>query len=571
MTLEREDYKVFGKPTKWQMICLILSFIILLISIGIWVGFPLIYKYEAKENIILKENVDGSYPTSTFYWANPPSNTYMYFYIFNLTNGDEVEFMGEEPKLIETGPFAIREIERKKEVKFNGNQTEVYYKNYKTFIFNEEKSCKFCNKQNTVHYPNIILIGALAQLADPSKNLSPTMQTVLSIGIHLIGEYSFIDVSFDDIMFNGYYDHLLTFGNSDLFKFINNNFGKNGKKLFPFNIPNMKKMGIFSGYNNTNDEDYVIKTGKDDINSYGKIVTWAGATSLPKTFWSTDEDRMINGSDSGSLQHMEIKKTDVLPQFNSYLCRSFDMVYEKDDVISNIPAYKFYVPYDNYDTTLEKNKGFRYANRERINYFPQWPKCNNTDRSNKSIDCSSSKVDCTIGPNLCNPCCNGSYVDGTYLLPPGMYPIGCYPGRYASPPFLLFFSAPHFYYSPPEVSNALYGIRPNKKEHQPIYYYHEPFSGQVLNVNYKFQVNVPIFGYAPTIINTQMPNNIIPIFWASVEGHLFDNLLSKLWIGFVFVPKLMLILKIVTLILAILIFSLVIIRRIYLKSQNKCS
>ncbi|CEF66509.1 CD36 antigen family-containing protein [Strongyloides ratti] len=551
MTLEGKDYKIFGKPTKCQMIWFILSFIILLISIGLWVGFPFIYKAEVKENLILKENTDGSYPTSTFFWATPPSHTYMYFYIFNLTNGDEVEFMGEEPKLVEVGPFAIKEEEKKKDVQFNENQTEVYYKNYKTFTFVEEKSCKFCGNNNFIHYPNMVFIGALAQLADPTKKISRTMQ----------------NVSFNDIMFNGYHDNLLSFGNSDLFKFINNHFGKNGDKLFPFKIPSMEKMGIFYGYNNTNDEDYVIKTGKDDINNYGKIVTWAGSTKLPKNFWSTDQARMINGSDSGSLQHMDIKKTDVLPQFNSYLCRSFDMIYEEESVVSDIPTYKFYVPYDNYDTTLEKNKGFRYANREKINYFPQWPKCNNSDIDYKSLDCTNSKIDCTIGPNLCNPCCNGSYVDGTYLLPPGMYPIGCYPGRNESPPFLLFFSAPHFYYSPPEVSNALYGIRPNKKEHQPIYYFHEPYSGQVINVNYKFQVNVPIFGYAPTIINTQMPNNIIPIFWASVEGNLYENLLSQLWLGFVFVPKLIFILKIVTLVIAILLFFLVFIRRIYLKAQ----
>uniref|UniRef100_A0A0K0F6A0 Scavenger receptor class B member 1 n=1 Tax=Strongyloides venezuelensis TaxID=75913 RepID=A0A0K0F6A0_STRVS len=567
MTIEEEDYQICGKPTKCQTVWFILSFIVLLISIGLWVAFPFIYKAEVKENLILKENVDGSYPQSTFYWANPPSDTSMNFYIFNLTNGDEVEFMGEQPMIVEIGPFVIKEIEKKKSVEFINNQTEVYYKNYKTFIFNEEKSCKFCNRHDKIHYPNIILIGALAQLADPSKNIPPIMQSVLSIGIQLIGEFSFIDVSFDDIMFNGYHDNLLTFGNSDLFKFIDNHFGKNGSKLLPFDIPNMKKMGIFYGYNNTNDEDYVIKTGKDNINEYGKILTWAGSKTLPQNFWSTQSARMINGSDSGSLQHMEIKKSDTLPQFNSYLCRSFDMVYEEDGVIADIPAYKFYVPYDNYDTTLEKNKGFRYANREKINYFPQWPKCNNNETSKIYDDCS--KIDCTIGPNLCNSCCNGSFVDGTYLLPPGMYPIGCYPGRAKAPPFLLFFSAPHFYYSPPEVANALYGLRPNKKEHQPIYYYHEPYSGQVLNVNYKFQVNVPIFGYSPTIINTQMPNNIIPIFWASVEGKLYDNLLSQLRLGFVFVPKLMFILKIVTLVIAILIFTLVVIRRIYVKAQNQ--
>uniref|UniRef100_A0A0N4ZN79 Scavenger receptor class B member 1 n=1 Tax=Parastrongyloides trichosuri TaxID=131310 RepID=A0A0N4ZN79_PARTI len=545
----KEDYKIFGKPSKCQIILLTLSIIILLISIGCWVAFPPIYKSEVKENLILAENEDGSFPKSTFFWANAPSNTYMYFYIFNLTNGDEVEFLGIQPNIIEVGPYTIKEEEHKKNVQFNDNKTTVYYKNYKEFIYQEDKSCQYCSKNGIIHFPNLILIGALAELADPEKKLTPLMQSVLGVGIHLIGEYTFIDVGFEDLMFKGYHDNLLTFGTSGLFKFINGHFGKDGKPLFPFDIPDMKKMGIFYGYNNTNDADYVIKTGKDNMDDYGKIVTWAGSKYLPKSFWSTKEARMINGSDVGSLQHMEIKKSDVLQQFNSYLCRSFDMIYQEDGEISGIPAYKFYVPYDNYDTTLEKNKGFRYANKEKINYFPQWPKCdNNSSSMANSTDCSNKIIDCTIGPNLCDPCCNGSFVDGTYLLPPGIYPISCYPGRTTIPPFLLFFSAPHFYYSPPEVADAIYGLRPNKKEHEPIFYYHEPYSGQVLNVNYKFQVNCPIFGFSNTIINKQMPNNIIPIFWASTEGHIYDSLISQLYLGFVFVPRFIFILKIVTLV-----------------------
>ena len=199
----------------------------------------------------------------------------------------------------------------------------------------------------------------------------------------------------------------------------------------------MPRMGFFQGvwrvsnlktvlqYNNTQDEWYWVQTGKTDVNKLGEVVTWGNVTTLPMGWWNDDYSRSIRGSDSGSFCKMHLDKSDVLPMFQSFFCRSFDATYLNDTTVHKIPAYTFSVDYDQWDTTADKNMGFRYRNIEQQNYYPDWPSCPNRNQS----ACMDRSVNCSLQENLCDNCCHGSYVNGTYLLPPGMYPLVCYPGN----------------------------------------------------------------------------------------------------------------------------------------------
>lgn len=90
--------------------------------------------------------------------------------------------------------------------------------------------------------------------------------------------------------------------------------------------------------------------------------------------------------------------------------------------ISGIPTYEFHSPPSVFDTTLEENVGMQYDNFEKINYVPGWPEC---PPKNSTVDCTDSTVDCRIGINFCHSCCNGSFYNDTYLLPPGLFPVKC--------------------------------------------------------------------------------------------------------------------------------------------------
>lgn len=144
--------------------------------------------------------------------------------------------------------------------------------------------------------------------------------------------------------------------------------------------------------------------------------------------------------------------------------------------ISGIPTYEFHSPPSVFDTTLEENLGMQYENFERINYVPNWPNC----VRNTTADCYNFTLDCRIFENFCHACCNGSYFNGTYLLPPGLFPVKCYPGHVKQPPFTVFISAPHYAFSPKELVDTVDGLSPKLPEHIPFIYNHEPVSWKIL-------------------------------------------------------------------------------------------
>ena len=111
------------------------------------------------------------------------------------------------------------------------------------------------------------------------------------------------------------------------------------------------------------------------------------------------------------------------------LYRAFYLHYDSETSVEGIPAYTFKMDDDTYDSTTQKNKGYRYENKEMIDYFPSWP-CG----VNHSYDPSQDfciDVDCDVNENFCSTCCDGSHIHGendTILLPPGVIPLRCFPG-----------------------------------------------------------------------------------------------------------------------------------------------
>lgn len=81
---------------------------------------------------------------------------------------------------------------------------------------------------------------------------------------------------------------------------------------------------------------------------------------------------MNGASDSGSLSKIHLTQSDELPMFFSFMCRSFKKTYWKERMVRGIKTMGFAVDHDEFDTTLEKNIGFRYKNDENVDYFPEW-------------------------------------------------------------------------------------------------------------------------------------------------------------------------------------------------------
>uniref|UniRef100_A0A0N5AH19 Lipase_3 domain-containing protein n=1 Tax=Syphacia muris TaxID=451379 RepID=A0A0N5AH19_9BILA len=368
----------------------------------------------------------------------------------------------------------FRETEQKREIRFQNNGNEVAYENYKRYEFSPEHSCDGCRQDDLVVVPNSVALGALSGMLDPAYSCDDTCKLIIDIGLLLLGEAPFNTVKFIELTYDGYDDAFLTFAHSELFDALGNLFN-NGSALVSINIPKMERMAYFYQYNNSNDENYLIKTGKADIDDLGKIVKWADSKLLPATWWSTVQARMINGSEAGSFNEPNLKKDSVIPFFQSFMCRSFYAVYKKESKVEGIPCYTFEVPKDVYDTTIDENIGFRYKNQEKINYFEEWNPCPNKSLSTTPNCPPDVFIDCSKKRNFCHECCQGNKVDGTFLLPPGFFPLACYPGKNETPPFTALYSAPHYHYAPEVILDTVRGMSPPVEEdHSPFLFDHEP-------------------------------------------------------------------------------------------------
>lgn len=73
--------------------------------------------------------------------------------------------------------------------------------------------------------------------------------------------------------------------------------------------------------NNTSPGIFEVDNGeKDGGKSLGKMLSYRGETILPSSWWSTEETRLMNGTE-GSLYKPFIEKDDVIEVFSADLCR----------------------------------------------------------------------------------------------------------------------------------------------------------------------------------------------------------------------------------------------------------
>uniref|UniRef100_A0A1I7SGM8 Protein croquemort n=2 Tax=Bursaphelenchus xylophilus TaxID=6326 RepID=A0A1I7SGM8_BURXY len=291
----------------------------------------------------------------------------------------------------------------------------------------------------------------------------------------------------------------------------------------------MHRMAFFNRYNNSADSEYEVYTGKDDLKKKGKIITWNGDTKLPSAWWEDDDARALRGTDSGQFAETQLNENSEVSFFQSYMCRSFTLRYRRKTSVHNIPTLRFESKVEEFDTTLPMNAGFRYANAENIKYFDNWPNCDNYTQPEGELDCDKPEF-------WCNSTCGGATFNGTQLMPPGMYPVNCYPGRPEPTPFRLLFSAPHFATAPEAVRNSVIGYSNLNEEATVFSFDYEPNSGTPLGMNIRFQVSIP-FGKMnkfPTV--RQFPNNIFPVFWMDNHNHIKKSVLDELYFGLITVP-----------------------------------
>lgn len=90
-------------------------------------------------------------------WSNPSAEIYVRFYLFNLTNPDEIVGGAEKPVLQELGPYTFTTIRRNKIHRWLDNNKYFEYETFKYYYFKPSLSVgSLSDTIVTLNIPNVV-------------------------------------------------------------------------------------------------------------------------------------------------------------------------------------------------------------------------------------------------------------------------------------------------------------------------------------------------------------------------------------------------------------------------------
>lgn len=120
----------------------------LFIVIFAWVLFPGIIHGEVEKQIRLVPGTD-----TWNKWREAPIPIYLEFYVYSVTNPDEVE-SGLLPKFEEKGPYSYRQKRKKVNIRQDNGKNTVKYREVKTYYFDQKRSGSN-SEEDRITVPNI--------------------------------------------------------------------------------------------------------------------------------------------------------------------------------------------------------------------------------------------------------------------------------------------------------------------------------------------------------------------------------------------------------------------------------
>lgn len=229
--------------------------------------------------------------------------------------------------------------------------------------------------------------------------------------------------------------------------------------------------GLFYKNNASNDGEYVFFTGQQNYRDFSRVDMWKGESSL--NWWTSDECNMINGT-IGTAFHPVITKNDMLYIFSSDLCRSLYTVYEEDVTVKGITGYRFVPP-------------------------------------------SSVFANLTVNPDNAGFCVPAGNCLGSGLLNVSVCKEGA--------PIIM--SSPHFYQADEKFAQDVFGMTPNKEEHQTTIDIN-PLTGVVLQTAKRLQINVYV-EQIPTFSQTGNVRTVVfPVAYLNESATIDDTAAKKL-------------------------------------------
>ncbi|XP_066983000.1 lysosome membrane protein 2-like isoform X1 [Macrobrachium rosenbergii] len=455
------------------------SILVLLCSIFLGV-FPSIFNSIVNKMLVLSKD---SATLGDF--ISPPVPIYMQFYLFHVTNPDDIRFHGAKPKLKQIGPYTYAEVRTKHNMTWNDDEGTVTYLQDKSYFFREDLShgLKESDRITTINPIMVVLADFIDRYRTKNNSLLlDLIWTEIESGFDL-----FATEAIGDTIFYGFDLPEFDFDFSDLSILPGVNLsvteGLNGSLYDILDLLNergvihvappesLKSNQIHFLKNNTDDHPYEVKTGAKGLDDYLRIVKWNGNKSL--SYWNDNYCDMINGTD-GTQFPPQVSKDQALYIYTSELCRSLYLTYEKEIDVHGVTTYRFIPPKDALEDPMV-----------------------NPDNQ------------CFCYPNI------------SYCLHASM--LNMAPCAFDAP---IVLSTPHFYQGNQEDIDSIDGLAPHKDEHE-TYLDIEPNTGVAMRAMKKMQLNVPLkrYGSFPSFKN--VPEVIFPIVWVNESAQIDEDTASS--------------------------------------------
>lgn len=269
-------------------------------------------------------------------WQHPEFPILMKFYIFNVTNADEIE-KGGKPVLTEHGPYVYKMTSPRFDIEFYPNDT-VTFRNNNTLHFDASLSAGYeTDTFNHINFPVVVMAESLKSSFDWIKRMGLYDKFLSFVGKeNLVESHTVHEIIF------GYDDPML----EELSAF----WSLFGEKFDP-------TFGPFHGFNNSDDGLFLVDTGEADFKNYGAIQRWNGDASL--SCWSDKYANMINGTD-GSFLLPGVKSNESRYVYLPQMLRSVKLTYEKATSFKGIDTYRYHFADDllKSGSVVPENKGF---------------------------------------------------------------------------------------------------------------------------------------------------------------------------------------------------------------------
>ncbi|EGT46674.1 hypothetical protein CAEBREN_22711 [Caenorhabditis brenneri] len=220
-------------------------------------------------------------------------------------------------------------VERKQGIKYLDGGNQVFYRTNKTWVFDQQRSCKTCLCKDEVAIPNFVFMGLI--YLKQTLPMPKPYKFILDIFMIVMKMQPIKRLTVCEVLLDSYKDPVVEFIHTPFFKFL--------KHALHLKTPDFPDLGFLPKYNKTSDGDFVIMTGKDDIE---------------KTFAITD----------GINQRPGIGKNEKYEMFQPLTCRKYSLGYSSHEGYTyGIPSVGYSIDEDSYDGV--KNIGYRYENLEK--------------------------------------------------------------------------------------------------------------------------------------------------------------------------------------------------------------